>query len=327
MSPFDGQWMSNEGGHRYDVYEGQCIGPCGNDAFMVLNDGSCWIESCGRRKSGRLSEDGAIHWEDSVVWSRSGCSDDDVSTNDSNYRSVRSIEQSILDDRNIDDVDVEQPCCTVCFEEFDADGIVRVPCRCIAFYCHRCWDRSLNNKYDQTKVAQCPTCRCPIRVDFDPDIQRLKFNKMEFAEKDLEMRQRLQEQTKPFQIQLLEQFGSIEEFYAAEPRGPLCVCGCRLVCITVWERVLGFVAECLGVAREDAEKHDRVTELTAKFLNGYHEVPITCDICQSLSGSKRLDADGRVWTCQGGNTTLLHGRSYDVCESCYASHVGTTASV
>lgn len=182
-------------------------------------------------------------------------------------------------------------------------------------------------------MAQCPTCRCPIRVDFDPHCQWLKFTKQESSEQDHEMRQRLQEQTKPFQIRLLEQFGS--SMSGCDPScddttqslGPFCVCGCRLVCITVRERVLGFVAECLGVARADAEKHDRVTELTAKFLNGFHEVPITCDICQSLSGPKRLDADGRVWTCQGGNTTLLHGRSYDVCEACYERHVGAMASV
>lgn len=225
----------------------------------------------------------------------------------------------------LEDVDLEgsdrvsdvAPSCAVCYEDLGVvGGPVALPCSCQASYCRSCWDRALNASFDQSKMAQCPTCRCSIRVDFDETSGYLKFALQEDSKPDVYMRQRLQEQTKPFQIRLLERSRNQRE------DSPLCVCGCRLVRISVRHRVLGFVAECLGVPAADAEKHDRVADLAGKFLNGYHEVPITCDICQSLSGPQRLSANAFVWTCQAGNKTLLHGRSYDVCDECFDLFTG-----
>lgn len=219
--------------------------------------------------------------------------------------------------------------CLVCFETLHSAGdAVALPCDCRAMYCHRCWDRALNAKYDQTKEAQCPTCRCPMRVDFHMATASLKFTKLAAPVQDLHLRERIQEQTKPFQIRLLEKHGRQLRrgkdgvpHCGSQHRGPACICGSRLVLTPVRKRVLAFVAEFYGVAHEAAERHKCVTDLTDMFLNGSLKVPITCDICERVFGARRVHASGQVWTCRAGSGTLLHGLSYDVCEGCYARFV------
>lgn len=185
----------------------------------------------------------------------------------------------------------------------------------------------MNAKFEQTQVAQCPTCRTAMRVDFNPETGQLQFTSQGpglDALRDPLMRVRLQEQARPRQVWLLEQHGARLAALASavdSPPVPECVCGSRLVRGTVRGRVRAWVAKCLRVTPEEVEGDSRVTEVTNRYLDGTLDVPLTCDICQSLNGPSRMKADGEVWTCMAGTTTILHGLSFDVCEECYERHV------
>lgn len=211
--------------------------------------------------------------------------------------------------------------CAICFEELASlGGAVPLPCACRALYCHGCWDYALNSKFDQAQVAECPSCRRAMRVDFDAETGRLCFSLQALdAGRDEEMRARLQEQAKPRQVRLLKDHGG--RLAAGDLSEPACVCGSSLMCISVQERVLAIVARSAGVRPEDAETAPDILELTAAYLNGTLQVPLTCDICSSVNGSERMDAEGLVWTCKAGPQTIIHGLSFDVCESCYDRHI------
>ena len=59
------------------------------------------------------------------------------------------------------------PECVICFDSIaQAEPL---PCRCTVPYCMRCWDRSLAHSFNACGQARCPTCRSPVRVDFDAE--------------------------------------------------------------------------------------------------------------------------------------------------------------
>jgi len=219
----------------------------------------------------------------------------------------------------------EMSLCAICFEDLALlGGAVPLPCKCRVTYCSRCWDRALNAKYNQTRRAECPSCRTAMRVDFDAEARRLCFKKLE--ESESEMRTRLYEQARPLQMTLLQQYGvgvavggSVR---SVKPRpGPLCVCGSRMSLATVRTRVLAFVARSARITVETARENEQCNIIVDGYLSGKRRVPITCDICDEPA-----QASANVWTCEAGNNTLLHGLAYDVCERCYAHHVFGPAS-
>jgi hypothetical protein len=116
--------------------------------------------------------------------------------------------------------------CAICYEAVDLlDGAVSLPCACRATFCHTCWDRALAYSITACGIARCPSCRCPVRVDFDIVLERLVFSRarvvafrgvagsrfrnaasVEDARHD-DWQQRLYQQAKPTQIHLLRQYG------------------------------------------------------------------------------------------------------------------------
>lgn len=65
--------------------------------------------------------------------------------------------------------------CVICFDEIRQG--TPLPCNCKVSYCMRCWDKALAASLNQGDVARCPTCRGPVRVDFDADTCRLTFSR------------------------------------------------------------------------------------------------------------------------------------------------------
>lgn len=65
--------------------------------------------------------------------------------------------------------------CAICWEPVE-EGVV-LPCACAASYCNRCWDRSLAHSLNACGSARCPTCRCPVRVDFEAATGRMIFSR------------------------------------------------------------------------------------------------------------------------------------------------------
>lgn len=69
----------------------------------------------------------------------------------------------------------EEELCAICFESTQM-GALSLPCRCTVAYCFRCWDRALAHSIKTCGAARCPTCRMPVRVDFDPEEGRMVFS-------------------------------------------------------------------------------------------------------------------------------------------------------
>lgn len=115
--------------------------------------------------------------------------------------------------------------CGICFEPVGPlGGAVSLPCACRTSFCHKCWDRALAASISACGLARCPSCRCPMRVDFDASLKRLVFSRASLAFRYAGTRfvgggqayedpmadnwqQRLYEQAKPTQIHLLRQYG------------------------------------------------------------------------------------------------------------------------
>eukprot|EP00930_Biecheleria_cincta_P104189 TRINITY_DN96380_c0_g1_i1.p1 TRINITY_DN96380_c0_g1~~TRINITY_DN96380_c0_g1_i1.p1 ORF type:complete len:347 (+),score=64.76 TRINITY_DN96380_c0_g1_i1:24-1043(+) len=72
------------------------------------------------------------------------------------------------------DVDAEVEC-AICYETITEP--TALPCACNVSYCPRCWDRSLASSFNSGDRARCPTCRSPVRVDFDSNTCRLVFSR------------------------------------------------------------------------------------------------------------------------------------------------------
>eukprot|EP00929_Paragymnodinium_shiwhaense_P049263 TRINITY_DN24862_c0_g1_i1.p1 TRINITY_DN24862_c0_g1~~TRINITY_DN24862_c0_g1_i1.p1 ORF type:complete len:327 (+),score=62.64 TRINITY_DN24862_c0_g1_i1:71-1051(+) len=65
--------------------------------------------------------------------------------------------------------------CAVCLEAVEES--TELPCSCKIPYCFRCWDRCLAESFRNQGQATCPTCRTPVRVDFEADKGKLVFSK------------------------------------------------------------------------------------------------------------------------------------------------------
>jgi len=223
--------------------------------------------------------------------------------------------------------------CVICFEALASKGgAVPLPCECRVSYCASCWDRSLAASVTACGRALCPSCRASMRVDFDGDRGLLVFSRAEEpsaaapdeeAEEasafDDSWRRRLYEQAKPRQIQLLQRYGAAgaacggssasrtaapQDSDSSATQPPRCVCGSRLRCVSVRDRVMTFVSE-----EAPVPPPEQLVELLMQ------SPPIVCDICDA-----RVGPASKVWTCENGRKTVLHAVAYDVCDACFALH-------
>lgn len=146
-----------------------------------------------------------------------------------------------------------------------------------------------------------------MQVDFDPNSRQLTFSRSQGGSSNSKAenwRKRLYKQARPAQIQLLKEFGQRTaggQGSNAEQEHLLCVCGSRLNCTPVRQRVENFVQEETPMAVSEFE------------MNQFYErPPIMCDIC-----NKQVSPNSEVWTCENGRRTVLHSVAYDVCQFCF----------
>ena len=110
--------------------------------------------------------------------------------------------------------------CAICFDPVHAEDRLPLPCRCQLTYCLLCWDRALAAAFNDNGQARCPSCRRPVRVDFDPEAGtngrgRLVFSLLSgddeaagsSAQARSEMVNRLAEQAAPLMTRLLRKYG------------------------------------------------------------------------------------------------------------------------
>eukprot|EP00434_Breviolum_minutum_P024128 symbB.v1.2.021299.t1/scaffold1830.1/size100772/8 len=156
-----------------------------------------------------------------------------------------------------------------------------------------------------------------MQVDFNPDTRQLTFSRFDggsSGSKPENWRKRLYKQARPAQIRLLQEFGQRTDQVAdkAGKEGsrmdtqdrPLCVCGSRLTCTSVRQRVESFIQE---------EAPMSISEFEMSHLLA--QPPIMCDIC-----NKQVSPNSEVWTCENGRRTVLHSVAYDVCQLCFERH-------
>lgn len=211
-----------------------------------------------------------------------------------------------------EDESSEEALCAICFEHMP---FVAVPCSCRVNYCAFCWDRSLAASVAMRGVAQCPSCRGTLRVDFDPEARSLVFSREAECSTPLEdWRGRLYKKAKPVQIQLLQDMGkAITAAPSAAPQcvEPRCVCGAMLERVDRRARILRMLEDTEPAWRSRVVAADRlVKSLSCSSL-------ITCDLCDEVA-----TRTGYVWTCKNGPHTVLHPAAYDVCEQCFARYSG-----
>jgi len=282
--------------------------------------------------------------------------------------------------------------CAICFEDFDE--ATPLPCSCKIDYCVKCWDKALASSFRNTHQPRCPTCRAPIRVDFDAERRRLVFSleqgpvldisdlselqsraaqgSLEAAQEFEQLSQglsesleeiveRLAQQAIPAQTRLLEHFGAshpeLGELALAEEGGSGVLVGLSIAELKRHVATLGGTTEgCL----ERADVLSRLREVAGgswaavasywASAGGADAAPLcVCgDSLSRVSGRERAslwlreelraaqlsDTSGvicdmcdvqvpwssSVWTCQGGDATILHALSYDICDRCFRQH-------
>mmetsp|Transcript_67221 Transcript_67221/g.186225 ORF Transcript_67221/g.186225 Transcript_67221/m.186225 type:complete len:298 (+) Transcript_67221:46-939(+) len=229
---------------------------------------------------------------------------------------------------------MSEECCVICFEH---RPFVSMPCPCQVNYCASCWDRALAASITARGRGQCPTCRSDFRVDFNPKTGGLVFALDASGRASHDWRSRLYGKAKPVQIKMLRDYGAsmaggakgssgnalaaagagvCGEAKVAECRKgrlPSCVCGGEL------ERMSSRVRILLLVEASDPGWRSTVSfsaqETAIARLMASKLVP--CNLCQDDA-----TRTGYVWTCKNGAETMLHPAGFDVCETCFALHVG-----
>eukprot|EP00446_Apocalathium_sp_SHHI-4_P041005 CAMPEP_0177332630 /NCGR_PEP_ID=MMETSP0368-20130122/21697_1 /TAXON_ID=447022 ORGANISM="Scrippsiella hangoei-like, Strain SHHI-4" /NCGR_SAMPLE_ID=MMETSP0368 /ASSEMBLY_ACC=CAM_ASM_000363 /LENGTH=309 /DNA_ID=CAMNT_0018793113 /DNA_START=59 /DNA_END=988 /DNA_ORIENTATION=- len=102
--------------------------------------------------------------------------------------------------------DDEASPCAICYEPCAQS--VDLPCQCKVDYCASCWDRALAKSFNSCAQARCPTCRAPVRVDYDDASDRLTFGAQVELESADGTRVRLAQQLRPRQIRILAEFAA-----------------------------------------------------------------------------------------------------------------------
>lgn len=263
--------------------------------------------------------------------------------------------------------------CAICFD--DVAQQVELPCRCNVSYCHRCWDRAMAQSFNSNGRSRCPTCRSPVRVDFDAERGMLLFShEHEHLRGDREeITERLAQQASPLQARILREYGEarpmlghlaegpvhalavasvpdlkrhiealngtiigcterrdlverlqeaagtpevLVAYWAAEGEAsatqPSCVCGSTLRRVTGRERSLEFARKLDPNIPENTPMFEH---LTSRLTRNYTSSGVICDMCDS-----QVQYTACLWTCENGDSTVLHAMSYDVCDRCFATN-------
>lgn len=244
--------------------------------------------------------------------------------------------------------------CVICFDAIDQS--TQLPCACKVSYCMRCWDRALAMSFNASGQARCPTCRSPVRVDFDSTSHRLLFSREVAQEEDEEMdevptfdpsrsdmqvtvfeamqrrdasrqerawesRTRLIEQARPTQVRLLRSYGE-------ESRGAQEAASSKASA----DNSVPPSPKCIcGCALELVTSQERAHRFALRHFHGapsssYFQDRLRIMLERRLSFiscdlcGESVESGTDVWTCENGNQTILHANAYDVCICCFQKH-------
>lgn len=235
--------------------------------------------------------------------------------------------------------------CAICFDEIDLAAVL--PCKCNVMYCTRCWDRALAQSLQFAHQARCPTCRCPVHVDFDADKGHLVFSNAHDDDPEPdpeELANRLSHQTRSTQIRILQEYGESEDSGRLKSLVETPTEWLQATSIPDLTDCVSFIESDIdyGCARQNLDKADLIqyatdalasrfakNALVSRFATLSKVAPkcicgsclqrapdgtsIICDMCDRPCK--------RTWTCENGTHTILHAFGYDLCDSCFVRHV------
>lgn len=100
-------------------------------------------------------------------------------------------------------------------------------------------------------------------------------------------------------------------------RSPPCICGGKLVRMSLYQRSKWWLEQQNGedMARTDPALVEAwLRSEVASTCSGFG---LVCDLCHQKNWG---EANNHTWTCLSGTTTIFHATCYDVCDSCFARH-------
>jgi hypothetical protein len=146
--------------------------------------------------------------------------------------------------------------------------------------------------------------------------------------------QRLAEQARPAQLKLLRRFGdSLPEELQAEKlvggesadsidfhglanrfaeeaaTSPDCICGMQFERVSSHERAVRWCQMNLPDLSPGSQVYQELLRMLSAQSSSY------CDLC-----NESIPAGADLWTCQNGNSTILHSNAFDFCDRCLVSH-------
>lgn len=229
--------------------------------------------------------------------------------------------------------------CVICFAQLSCAR--ELPCACTAAYCTQCWDRSLAQSIQSCGKVLCPTCRMPLRVDFDADQCCLVFSAIPAEERAepigrryenlVRYQDRLAVQARPVQLRLLRECGAALPSHLRRPAlhgdselsdvaelsarcaaleaAPRCVCGMTIRRVSGRERASRFFRMHNPDIPHDSAECERFLEQADQLNLAY------CDICNAS-----VPPNTPVWICQQENRTILHANAFDICDACFVQY-------
>lgn len=252
--------------------------------------------------------------------------------------------------------------CAICFENRPFEAL---PCACRVKYCHSCWDRALAVSISVRGRAACPSCRQPLKVDFDPNAGRLIFSKDVDGKGATDWRPRLYGKARPVQIRLLRKYG-VAMLQSRASEGPT---NTSIVATPTSQKTK--IAKLMAEMQSSADVKQKPDAATKSGEDGKYKCVLPECVCgaffEHVSQRARIirmldDTDSgwrsrvsgpidawfdrllasalvscdlcdeditrssAVWTCTNGPHTVLHPAAYDVCEKCFEKYAGPRAS-
>eukprot|EP00928_Gymnodinium_smaydae_P006457 TRINITY_DN1228_c0_g3_i1.p1 TRINITY_DN1228_c0_g3~~TRINITY_DN1228_c0_g3_i1.p1 ORF type:complete len:284 (+),score=35.32 TRINITY_DN1228_c0_g3_i1:153-1004(+) len=199
--------------------------------------------------------------------------------------------------------------CAICYEDLPA---VSLPCSCRVHICTFCWDRSLAESAAARGRPECPTCRTPLKVEYDAAAGLLRFEQDPQSLEPAEWQARLGLEVRSAQVRLLKDCGdAIRADASAAAEGLRCICGGILHRVPTTMRVGEWIAQLPVQERR----------LIRAGLQG--RPVVRCDLCERRV--ERWGGGRMLWTCTRGGRTVLHLSAHDVCESCIRKYAGRRA--
>eukprot|EP00966_Prymnesium_polylepis_P282004 6516724-Prymnesium_polylepis.1 len=196
--------------------------------------------------------------------------------------------------------------CAICFSSIAEDERLLLPCHCRVQYCAQCWDRALAQAFNDSGHPRCPTCRSPVRVDFDPQACSGRGRLVFSSESELDISRsevvnRLAGQAAPLMTRLLRQYGAEHPTLRATARDPATALATRSI------RELKTLLQALGGDPAGCVEKADIIERCRAASGGARKLAARCVAVDVRVEECAAPSDGLRCVC-GGRLDRLSGK-------------------